>query len=504
MQNKNIKASALYILTIVLLPSLLHSQVVLGTGTPDGSALLEVQSGTGGVLLPRMTQAQRDGIASPATGLILYNTSTRCLEVNVGTTTAAEWARLNCLPGSIATLNCAGATMTGSLVQNQVASGVSVRIPYTGGNGGTHDGQVVNSTGVTGLTATLSAGNFANGSNRLLYAITGKPASEGTASFVLNIGGQTCTLNITIAGLALNCSSAAITGTLTSGQVASGVNASVPYSGGSGDPHSGQTVSSTGVTGLTATLSAGNFASGSGSLSYAITGTPASGGTASFALNIGGQTCTLNLFVCSTGCCAKVTATEYKNFMCYNLGAANNSADPFTPTWEINGSYWQWGRKPQAAPGPTGSGAGQTNAGSISGWNTTAASSGSWLDGSKTTNDPCPTGFRVPTKAQWDGVRSYNTKTNLGTYSSSATNYGAGMKFGDQLMLPAAGYRNYDYGWLSSRGESGRYWSSREGSGGGGTWSLSGGAWYFTFGNGYASAYTGSLINGLSVRCIAE
>jgi hypothetical protein len=50
------------------------------------------------------------------------------------------------------------------------------------------------------------------------------------------------------------------------------------------------------VTGLTATLSAGSFAIGTGNLSYSITGTPASGGTASFALNIGGQTCTLNLF----------------------------------------------------------------------------------------------------------------------------------------------------------------------------------------------------------------
>jgi hypothetical protein len=63
--------------------------------------------------------------------------------------------------------------------------------------------------------------------------------------------------------------------------------------------HSGQTVTSTGVTGLTATLSAGSFVSGAGTLSYAITGTPASGGTASFALNIGGQTCTLDVTVYS-------------------------------------------------------------------------------------------------------------------------------------------------------------------------------------------------------------
>jgi hypothetical protein len=148
------------------------------------------------------------------------------------------------------------------------------------------------------------------------------------------------------------------------------------------------------VTGLTATLSAGNFGSGAGNLSYAITGTPASGGTASFALNIGGQTCTLDVTVSSAPVCrAKVTATDYKNFMCYNLGAANTSADPFTPTWEINGGYWQWGRSAQAAAGPTGSGPDHDNDGAVSGWNTTDAANGSWADGSKTGNDPCPTGY---------------------------------------------------------------------------------------------------------------
>ena len=115
MQKQNRLASAVFILMITLIPTLLRSQVVVGTGTPNGSALLEVQGTTGGVLFPRMTQTQRDAIASPATGLMLYNTSTRCLEVNVGTPSSVEWARTNCLPGSITTLNCAGATVSGSL-----------------------------------------------------------------------------------------------------------------------------------------------------------------------------------------------------------------------------------------------------------------------------------------------------------------------------------------------------------------------------------------------------
>jgi hypothetical protein len=146
----------------------------------------------------------------------------------------------------------------------------------------------------------------------------------------------------------------------------------VPYTGSNGGVHDGQTVISTGVTGLTATLSGGSFASGAGSLTYAITGTPASAGTASFTLNIGGQICTLNVSV-SYVCRAKVNATDYKNFLCHDLGAANTSADPFT-RWEINGGlYWQWGRLAQAACGPTGPGSSEANDAPISGWNTTPA-----------------------------------------------------------------------------------------------------------------------------------
>jgi hypothetical protein len=59
-------------------------KVGIGVTTPDASAALDVTSTTAGVLFPRMTGTQRDAIASPANGLVLYNTTTDKLQVRAG------------------------------------------------------------------------------------------------------------------------------------------------------------------------------------------------------------------------------------------------------------------------------------------------------------------------------------------------------------------------------------------------------------------------------------
>jgi hypothetical protein len=92
-------------------------------------------------------------------------------------------------PAGIASINCSGATLNGTLKNNNAASGVTLLVPYTGGNGGSYSAQSIPSTGVPGLTATLSANNFNVGSGTLTFNITGTPLGEGTASFSINMGG---------------------------------------------------------------------------------------------------------------------------------------------------------------------------------------------------------------------------------------------------------------------------------------------------------------------------
>lgn len=71
---KNIVLGIL-IMIIFLLGQSLMAQVGIGTTAPDASSALDITSTDSGVLIPRMTQTDRDNIASPATGLLIYQTN---------------------------------------------------------------------------------------------------------------------------------------------------------------------------------------------------------------------------------------------------------------------------------------------------------------------------------------------------------------------------------------------------------------------------------------------
>ena len=58
----------------------INAQVGIGTTTPNPTSALDINSTTAGFLPPRLTTIQRDAIVSPATGLIVYNTTINCVE----------------------------------------------------------------------------------------------------------------------------------------------------------------------------------------------------------------------------------------------------------------------------------------------------------------------------------------------------------------------------------------------------------------------------------------
>lgn len=223
--------------------------------------------------------------------IVLYSS---CKKSNPSTTPAA----------SISSLNCSAATFSSVLTNGVQTSNVVITIPYTGGNGGSYSNISVNSTGVTGLTAAANASNISNGNGNLILSLNGTPSSAGTASFLVSLGGKSCTVSASVnstVGAAsvtsITCGSATISGTLKENTLATNLQLSIPYVGGNGGTYSAISIASTGITGVTATATAGNLISGNGSLTLLLNGTPTSYGTISFNISIGGTSCIVKLNV---------------------------------------------------------------------------------------------------------------------------------------------------------------------------------------------------------------
>src|ERR1700712_4028510 len=66
----------------------------IGTTSPDPSAALDMTSSSKGLLVPRMNTAAVLSIASPAKGLLVYDSVKNQLMVNMGTASKADWQNI--------------------------------------------------------------------------------------------------------------------------------------------------------------------------------------------------------------------------------------------------------------------------------------------------------------------------------------------------------------------------------------------------------------------------
>ncbi len=119
-----------------------RAQVGIGTTTPDASSQLEIQSTTKGLLTPRMTQAEREAIVSPAQGLLVFQTNNQS---GFYYYSSAGWGRLTTTADtatpagkSAYVANTSGSTITvilgGSVVNLPNAHNLGDGFSMTGGN----------------------------------------------------------------------------------------------------------------------------------------------------------------------------------------------------------------------------------------------------------------------------------------------------------------------------------------------------------------------------------
>ena len=149
---------------------------------------------------------------------------------------------------------------------------------------------------------------------------------------------------------------------------------------------------------------------------------------------------------------------------------------------EDAGMFYQWNRRVGwSSTDPLVNSNGGTT------WDNTYATGVEW----GRINDPCPAGWRVPTREELE---------SLVESGSAWLRYNGiyGRVFGvasNQLFLPAAGLR-FTTGELSNVGLWACYWSS--------TAHGTGSGWFLSFGSGSSTVVSNSRINGFSVRCVSE
>lgn len=140
-----------------------NAQTGINTTTPDASAALEIKSPANnkGLLIPRMTTVQKNAIPSPATGLMVYDTTTNSVSQNTGTPAAPNWINTSDNLGNhtaTTALNMANNNITGAAnIATQtatIAKGTDGKVPAAG--------DLVSAADANGNLTFIKAADFGN------------------------------------------------------------------------------------------------------------------------------------------------------------------------------------------------------------------------------------------------------------------------------------------------------------------------------------------------------
>jgi len=181
-------------LAAVVFTASTYAQVGIGTTTPAASAALDITSTTQGLLIPRMTTAQRNLISSPVTGLMIHNTDNGAIETYTATT--GLWFKVGMGQGASISNTAVGINALNSNVVTDIsgignnAYGYNALQFNTSGFYNTANGAVALNTNTTGNS------NTANGAGALQFNTTGNAnTANGAGALNSNTVGDANTAN---------------------------------------------------------------------------------------------------------------------------------------------------------------------------------------------------------------------------------------------------------------------------------------------------------------------
>lgn len=183
----------------ILVSGVTHAQYGLGTATPHSSAIVDLTSTTKGFLPPRMTNVQKNAIASPVAGLLVWCTdcgTNGLIQVYNG----SAWTNSNGTITSPTTngtavvsgYSCSTAS-TGTLTAGVAVSGVSQTITATVTTVGTYNFSMT----TNGVTFAASGTFSGTGAQNVILVASGTPVATGSQSFSLNTS-TSCSFSRTV------------------------------------------------------------------------------------------------------------------------------------------------------------------------------------------------------------------------------------------------------------------------------------------------------------------
>jgi hypothetical protein len=257
-----------------------QNNVGIGTTTPDASSILELQSTSQGVLVPRMTTAQRLAVATPANGLLVYDITVGCFFYY--DTPNTTWQNLcssggtgvdgiNCWDTNGNGVNEPSEDINGDLAFNALdcrgANGIAGATGVTGSTGATGATGNTGATGATGNTGATGAGVAGATGNTGATGATGNTGATGAAG-VAGATGNTGATGATgntgatgaagVAGATGNTGATGATGA-TGNTGATGAAGVAGATGNTGATGATGNTGATGATGPTWTISSTGF-----------------------------------------------------------------------------------------------------------------------------------------------------------------------------------------------------------------------------------------------------